>query len=164
MSLNELFAPPGTQWQRLSPNYLRMKLVLIPVNWTIVFGIAAVPVFLFAPRPVFWALLGFAVLWIGWRLLRAPRVFRRWGFAERDEDVYVTNGLWNRSLQCVPYGRMQLVEVSSGPLDQRFGLASVQMITSSTAGTVTIPGLAAADAAALRDRLIARGEQQQAGI
>lgn len=164
MSLNELFAPPGTHWQRLSPNYLRMKLVLIPVNWTIVFTLAGVPLFLFAPRELFWVFVGFAALWIGWRLLRAPRAFRRWGFAERDEDVYVTSGLWNRSLQCVPYGRMQLVEVNSGPLDQRFGLASVQMITSSTAGTVTIPGLASADAAALRDRLIARGEQQQAGI
>lgn len=164
MSLNELFAPPGTAWQRLSPNYLRMKLMLIPVNWTLFFAAPAVLAYLFTPRPALWALLGFAVAWIVWRMWRAPRMFRRWGFAERDEDVYVTSGLWNRSLQCVPYGRMQLVEVSSGPLDQRFGLANVQMITSSTAGTVTIPGLAAADAAALRDRLIARGEQQQAGI
>jgi membrane protein YdbS with pleckstrin-like domain len=38
------------------------------------------------------------------------------------------------------------------------------MVTSSTSGTITIPGLAAAEAAALRDRLISRGEQQQAGI
>jgi len=64
----------------------------------------------------------------------------------------------------VPYGRMQLVEVEAGPLDRAFRLASVKMVTSSTSGTINIPGLAAADAAALRDRLISRGEQQQAGI
>ena len=59
---------------------------------------------------------------------------------------------------------MQLVEVQSGPVDRMFGLASVEMVTSSTSGTITIPGLAAGEAAALRDRLISRGEQQQAGI
>lgn len=164
MSLDDLFAPPGTPWQRLSPGYLKLKLLLIPINWTLFFVVLGVPLFLFAPRWTLWILLGVAVVWIAWRMLRAPRVFRRWGYAERDEDVYVTSGLFSRSLQCVPYGRMQLVEVQSGPLEQRFGISSVQMITSSTAGTVNIPGLASADAAALRDRLIARGEQQQAGI
>ena len=59
---------------------------------------------------------------------------------------------------------MQLVEVQSGPVDRMFGLASVERVTSSTSGTITIPGLAAAEAAALRDRLISRGERQQAGI
>lgn len=38
------------------------------------------------------------------------------------------------------------------------------MITSSTSGSVTIEGLDAHDAAALRDRLLERGEAQQAGI
>lgn len=164
MTQDDLFAPPTTQWQRLSPNYLKLKLLLIPINWGVFFAAAGTAVFFLAPRWVLWVLIGVAVVWIGWRMWRAPRAFRRWGFAERDEDVYVTRGLWHRSLQCVPYGRMQLVEVQSGPIEQRFGLASVQMITSSTAGTVNIPGLTATDAAALRDRLIARGEQQQAGI
>lgn len=160
----DLFAPPGATWQRLSPNYLKMKLLLIPLTWGLISAALTVVSFLWAPRWVAWSVVALALVWIGWRLWRAPRVYRRWGFAERDEDVYVTNGLWFRTLQCVPYGRMQLVEVTSGPIEQRFGLASVQMVTSSTAGTVSIPGLDATAAAALRDRLIARGEQQQAGI
>ena len=164
MTLEDLFSPPGTAWQRLHPNYLRLKFLMIPLTWGIFFAIPTVLAYFVAPRWVMWSILGLAVVWIGWRLLRAPRAYRRWGFAERDEDVYVTQGLWHRSLQCVPYGRMQLVEVASGPIEQRFGLSTVQMITSSTAGTVSIPGLSSADAAALRDRLIARGEQQQAGI
>lgn len=164
MTQEELFAPPGTAWERLSPNYLRMKLLLIPITWGVLFAAAGVAIwFLLAPLGVL-ILAPIAIAWIAWRMWRAPRVYRRWGFAERDEDIYVTHGLWQRTLQCVPYGRMQLVEVHAGPIDQRFGLASVQMITSSTAGTVSIPGLAADDAAALRDRLIARGELQQAGI
>ena len=65
---------------------------------------------------------------------------------------------------CVPYGRMQLVQLHSGPIDRAFKLATVEMITSSTQGSVSIPGLSPSDAAALRDRLIERGETQQAGI
>lgn len=164
MNRDELFEPPGTPWQKLSPNYLKLKLLMIPLTWGIIFIALGVAAFLFAPVWAPWTVAGVAVVWIGWRMWRAPRVFRRWGFAERDEDVYVTHGLWFRTLQCVPYGRMQLVQVASGPIEQRFGLATVQMITSSTAGTVSIPGLRASDAAALRDRLIARGERQQAGI
>ena len=59
---------------------------------------------------------------------------------------------------------MQLVQLHSGPIDRLFKLATVEMITSSTQGSVSIPGLAPDDAAALRNRLIERGETQQAGI
>lgn len=162
--MENLFNPPGTPWRRLSPRYLTLKLITIPIGWLFFFVPLGVPVYFWAPETLQWGYLAVALLVIAWRMIRAPRVFRRWGYAERDEDVYLTHGLWQRNLQCVPYGRMQLVQVQSGPLERLFGLASVQMITSSTTGTVNVPGLPAEEAAALRDRLIARGEQQQAGI
>ncbi|HSO70709.1 MAG TPA: PH domain-containing protein [Arachnia sp.] len=159
-----LFAPPDTHWQRLSPNYLRMKLILIPVVWTLMFVAPAVVAFLFGPSWLGWAVVGVWAALLSWRLIRAPRAFRRWGYAERDTDVYLTSGLFYRRLVCVPYGRMQLVQLHSGPIDRLFKLATVEMITSSTQGSVSIPGLAPDDAAALRNRLIERGETQQAGI
>ncbi|MHA6512872.1 PH domain-containing protein [Tessaracoccus sp. Z1128] len=159
-----LFAPPGTAWQRLSPNYLRMKLILIPLVWTLWFAPGAVAAFLLGPSWLGWVVVGMWAVVLTWRILRAPRAFRRWGYAERDTDVYLTSGLFHRRLVCVPYGRMQLVQLHSGPIDRAFRLATVEMITSSTQGSISIPGLAPADAAALRDRLIQRGETQQAGI
>lgn len=162
--MNDLFAPPGTPWQRPSPNYLKLKLIKIPIVWAILFAAPVAAGFLWGPSWLGWAAVAVAVVWIAWRMLRAPRVFRRWGYAERDEDVYLTSGLFMRNLTCVPYGRMQLVQVQSGPLDRAFGLASVEMITASSQGSISIPGLTADDAAALRDRLIERGENLQAGI
>ena len=159
-----LFAPPDTHWQRLSPNYLRMKLTLIPLVWTVLFAAPAVVAFLVGPPWSGWAVVAAWAAMLAWRLLRAPRAFRRWGYAERDTDVYLTSGLFHRRLVCVPYGRMQLVQLHSGPIDRVFKLATVEMITSSSQGSITIPGLAPDDAAALRDRLIRRGETQQAGI
>ena len=159
-----LFAPPDTHWQRLSPNYLRMKLILIPVVWTLMFAAPAVAAFLFGPSWLGWTVVAVWAVTLAWRLIRAPRAFRRWGYAERETDVYLTSGLFYRRLVCVPYGRMQLVQLHSGPIDRMFKLATVEMITSSTQGSVSIPGLAPDDAAALRNRLIERGETQQAGI
>ncbi len=162
---NTLFAPPGTDWQRLSPRYLTMKLLLIPIGWTVAFVPPAVAAFLFVePRWVGWTVVAVWAVFLTWRLVRAPFAFRRWGYAERDTDVYLTSGLFQRRLVCVPYGRMQLVELESGPLERAFGLATVEMITASTQGGIKIPGLRYEDAAALRERLIARGETQQAGI
>lgn len=146
-----------------------MKLVTTPLVWTVFFVVIGVILALNVPWPLLpgwlpWALIAGAVVWTAWRVQRTPRVFRRWGYAERNEDVYLTSGLWSRQLQCVPYGRMQVVEVEAGPIDRLFKLANVKMVTSSTSGTVYIPGLAPEDAAALRDRLVSKGELQQAGI
>lgn len=162
--MSDLFAPPDAVWQRPSRRYLALKLILIPTVWTALFASATVPAFLFGPPWLGWALVYCWGAWVAWRMVRAPFEFRRRGYAERDTDVYVTRGLMTRRLVCVPYGRMQLVEVESGPLARVFRLASVRMITSSTSGSVTIEGLDSQDAAALRDRLIERGEAQQAGI
>jgi membrane protein YdbS with pleckstrin-like domain len=64
----------------------------------------------------------------------------------------------------VPYGRMQFVDVTAGPLDRRFGLASVQLHTASAATDARIPGLVPDEAARLRDRLASQGEARAAGL
>ncbi len=58
---------------------------------------------------------------------------------------------------------MQFVDVTAGPLDRRFGLATVQLHTAAAATDAQIPGLVPAEAARLRDRLAARGEAGAAG-
>ncbi len=161
--MEDLFRPPAAQWRPLSPSYLTLKLLMIGINWAIVGAFIVVPLVVMGFTWWWLVLIAFLLFW-AWRFLRAPRVFRRWGYAETDDDVYLTRGLLWRELTCVPYGRMQLVNVSSGPIERAFGLASVELVTSSTSGTITIPGLTRPDAIALRDRLIERGELLQAGI
>lgn len=162
--MDTLFRPPTAQWNRLSPKYLSLKLLMIGLVWPVLFAAVIVPLVLWGPQ---WAWITAAVvcalIWL-WRFIRAPRAYRRRGYAETDTDVYTTHGLAWRHLDCVPYGRMQVVNVSAGPIERMFGLAKVEMVTSSISGTIVVPGLAADDAAALRDRLIERGESLQAGI
>ena len=87
-----------------------------------------------------------------------------WGDAERDDDLLLRNGVLFRKLVVVPYGRMQFVDVTAGPLDRMAGVARVQLHTASATTDASIPGLTPPEAARLRDRLAARGEARAAGL
>jgi membrane protein YdbS with pleckstrin-like domain len=69
-----------------------------------------------------------------------------------------------RRTSVVPYGRMQYVDVTAGPLARRLGLAQVTLHTAAAATDASIPGLLSAEASRLRDRLAALGEARQAGV
>lgn len=129
------------------------------------------------------ALLGLGVLVadaFGWRhtgltatlvaaygLLRGVavvRAVRAWGYAERDRDLLVHHGLLTRRLSIVPYARMQFVDVTAGPLERAFGLATVQLHTAAAATDARVPGLPPPEASRLRDRLTALGEDHTEGL
>jgi membrane protein YdbS with pleckstrin-like domain len=90
--------------------------------------------------------------------------YRAWGYAERADDLLVRRGILVRRLSVVPYGRMQFVDVTAGPVDRLFGLATVQLHTAAAATDARIPGLTVQEAHRLRDRLAALGEAQAAGL
>lgn len=92
------------------------------------------------------------------------RNWRSWRYAERADDLLISRGVLWREETVVPYGRMQLVEVTSGPVERHFGLASVQLHTAAAATDATIPGLDPAEAERLRDRLTELGEARSAGL
>jgi membrane protein YdbS with pleckstrin-like domain len=87
-----------------------------------------------------------------------------WGYAEREDDLLVRRGVLLRRTSVVPYGRMQFVDVTAGPLDRRYGLSTVTLHTAAAASDASIPGLRTAEAVRLRDRLAALGEARAAGL
>ena len=89
---------------------------------------------------------------------------RAWAYTERDEDLIVARGVLVRRLSVVPYGRMQFVDVTAGPVERVFRLATVQLHTAAAASDARIPGLERDEAARLRDRLAALGEAKAAGL
>jgi hypothetical protein len=93
-----------------------------------------------------------------------PRIIRAWGYAERERDLLVRHGRLVRRLSIVPYARMQFVDVTAGPLERAFNLATVQLHTAAAASDARVPGLEPAEAARLRDRLTALGEDRAEGL
>lgn len=158
------FRPAGDTWQSLSPKLIMARRLIL----AIFAGVALVAALVLAltPAPVWVAALvavgGLAMLVIGWPWI--GRRVRSWGYAERDDDLVVGSGIWFRRLVVVPYGRLQFVDVTAGPIDRAFGLTSVQLHTAAATSDAAIPGLAPEVAAQLRDRLAARGEQRSAGL
>jgi uncharacterized protein len=163
--VNDLFAPPGNDWEGVSPALARMRRTALLACGALLLVVAAVLTVLFGVPVWVWAVcvvLGAGAIGLGW--VGIGRNARRWGYAERDEDLYVRHGAIFRRLVVVPYGRMQYVDVQSGPLEQLFKIASVHMHTASPGTSARIPGLRADEAARLRDRLTALGESQAAGL
>jgi uncharacterized protein len=162
--VSDVFHPPGVSWRRVSPKLATLRravlvglLVPATAGWTVLalqhLGHAA------------WVagLVGLLLLgaWAWWLV---GRVVRNWGYAEREEDLYIVHGALRRRLVVVPYGRMQYADVQAGPLDQVAGLASVQLHTAAPATHARIPGLPAPEAARLRDRLTELGDTGAAGL
>jgi uncharacterized protein len=150
-------------WTGLPSGLLRMRRLLLVV-WL---GLAAVGVglllgLLAGPAWAACALLPLVLLAWGW--VMTGRNWRSWRYAERADDLLISRGVLWREETVVPYGRMQLVEVTSGPVERHFGLASVQLHTAAAATDATIPGLDPAEAERLRDRLTELGEARSAGL
>ena len=83
---------------------------------------------------------------------------RSYGYREDADDFMVRKGLLVRTLVVVPYGRMQYVDVSSGPILRMFGLSSITLHTASAETDAELPGITAEEARRLRERLTERGE------
>ncbi|WP_189315055.1 PH domain-containing protein [Streptomyces brasiliensis] len=150
-------------WTGLPSGLLRMRRLLLVV-WLGLAALAAgvLPGVFAGPPWAAFALLPLALLVWGWVLL--GRNWRSWRYAERADDLLISRGVLWREETVVPYGRMQLVEVTSGPVERHFGLASVQLHTAAAATDATIPGLDPAEAERLRDRLTELGEARSAGL
>ena len=162
--MNALFAPPEHTWRRISRRYRDLRIVVSGIAF-VVLSVPAVVVGLLTG--LWWiggCIWAFALLVCGWQVVRAHRYWRSWGYADLGDDLFITHGLWFRSLTVVPYGRMQVVEVESGPIERALGMATVKLVTASASTDATIPGLPPEEAAGLRDRLTQRGEERASGL
>ena len=163
--MDDLFAPPGPEWRRISPKLATIRRLVLSAVGVVVLGVLVLLGRMgTVPRGPLVLLAVLAVALFAWGWWVVGRNAACWGYAEADEELHITSGAYYRRLVVVPYGRMQYVDVQSGPLDQLYGIAKVQLHTASPGTSATIPGLPAAEAARLRDRLTGLGETQAAGL
>lgn len=164
-SADQAFAPPpGAQWSPVSPRLAWHRRISVLLG-----GLLAAAA---GGAAVWWTggIIG-AVVWVvavvvacglGWMVAELSR--RSLGYVERADDLLVTYGVLVRRLVVVPYGRMQYVDVTAGLLERMLGIATVRLHTAAAATDARIPGLPAAEAAMLRDRLTQQGENRAIGL
>ena len=161
-SQNPAFEPDGLPWQSVSPQLRTARHIVLAM----VLGLPAIGLTVMAAFVGDWSWIAPAVVgtFTIWAALVVPRQVRAIGYAEREADLLVRKGVLFRSLVVVPYGRMQFVDVQSGPLARALGIAQVQLHTASPGTDASIPGLSPGEAARLRDCLAALGEARLAGL
>jgi uncharacterized protein len=154
---------PESDWRSPSPRLLRVRrLEVLVVTLLAALGAGV----LGATSGALAGLIAAgAVLAVGaLMLVFVTRRVRAWSYAERDEDLLVRRGVLFSRLSVVPYGRMQFIDVTAGPIERSFGLATVRLHTAAAASDARIPGLGRDEAARLRDRLAELGEAHAAGL
>jgi membrane protein YdbS with pleckstrin-like domain len=163
--VDDLFTPPSGNWQRVSPKLATIRRILILIPTAVIALVGVLLLLMLSDLRWIGALLialALAVALWGW--LWAGRNQRSWGYAENDDDLLVTSGVMFKRLVAIPYGRMQFVDVEAGPLARAYGVATVTLHTASTETAADIPGLPAAEATHLRNRLTELGEAHGAGV
>lgn len=160
----DLLDPPEGGWKRPDPALLRLRRrVAVGAVGPPVLVLGAVAGLLQGPVAALAAVVAGAAL-LGTALAVVQRRVAAWGYLERPDDLLVRRGVLVRRVSLVPYGRLQYVDVVAGPLDRRYGLATVTLHTAAASTDAVVPGLRADEAARLRDRLAALGEARQAGL
>ena len=99
------------------------------------------------------ALVGFGLA-IAWPLM----TYEAYGYALREHDLLLQQGVLFRRRLSVPHSRIQHVETRQGPIERLFGLSRILVFTASgIAADCAVPGLATTEAELLRDELARRG-------
>jgi len=165
IGVDDLFAPPDHEWQRVSIRLRYLRRILILSGCGFLALAAAIALLIFTGL---WWLVVLILIVVGgvagWGWFWAARNQANWGYVEDTDELMVTCGVAFKRLVAIPYGRMQFVDVSAGPLDRLFGIATVTLHTASTETAADIPGLPADEATRLRNRLTELGEAHGAGL
>ncbi|MDR7187061.1 membrane protein YdbS with pleckstrin-like domain [Microbacterium trichothecenolyticum] len=153
----------GGVWHQISPKYVTVQ--LISTGSFLLVVIAATLVLTLLMHQLWaWIPGGIMTVILAWTLAILPRQARAIGYQLRDDDLVFRRGiLWQRFV-AVPYGRMQLIDITHGPLDRGFGIAQLKFVTAAAATGVVIPGLAQSTAETLRDHLVEVAESRRTGL
>ncbi|MEE2570287.1 PH domain-containing protein [Pseudarthrobacter sp. J64] len=167
----EAIDPEGIAWQRVSPKFLKLRLVSWAIGSAIALLVLSLPLVFVQlgwwSWPPLWVAVAPPVLVLVialWKLVLIPRQVRAIGYAEREDDLLIRGGIIFQRTMVVPYGRMQYVDIGVGPVERSLGLCTLKLHTAAVGTNATIPGLPAAEGARLREQLTARGEARLAGL
>jgi len=150
-------------WHQLARQYVWVQLISTGVVALIVLGAVLLLTLLWGQ---WWAWIpgGILLIILVWTLIITPRQARAYGYQLRHDDLVFRRGiLWQRVV-AVPYGRMQLIDITHGPLDRGFGIAQLKLVTAAASTGVVIPGLKQEAAEQLRDTLVDVAEARRTGL
>jgi hypothetical protein len=157
--VSELPRAENVDFQSLATNYRMVELI----GTTIFFS------FLLAGWFVFYFVNPTKLAWLPWLLLAgwgllfllglaaAIRRYAAEGYALREHDILHKHGVWWRTVTAIPYNRMQHCEISRGPVESAFGLATLKVFTAGgSSSDIGIEGLPVEEAQRVKEFITKR--------
>ena len=165
-------AVPEPQWVPAASGYLTVRFVhtISALALPILAGVALYCAGAYFGGPEALRIIGLAVvavfgLWGLWWILTTPRRTRALGYALESNHLMARRGIVFRSMSSMPYGRIQYVDVDSGPLERMCGVARLTVRTAgTTTGTMVLFGIPLNVAEELRADLVRRADERRAAL
>lgn len=165
-------AVPEPQWVPAASGYLTVRFVhtISALALPILAGVAVYCAGAFFGGPEVLRIVGLVVvavfgLWGLWWILTTPRRTRALGYALESNHLMARRGIVFRSMSSMPYGRIQYVDVDSGPLERMCGVARLTVRTAgTTTGTMVLFGIPLNVAEELRADLVRRADERMAAL
>lgn len=163
---------PEPQWVPAASGYLTVRFVhtISALALPILAGVALYCAGAFFGGPEALRIVGLVVvavfgLWGLWWILTTPRRTRALGYALESNHLMARRGIVFRSMSSMPYGRIQYVDVDSGPLERMCGVARLTVRTAgTTTGTMVLFGIPLNVAEELRADLVRRADERMAAL
>jgi uncharacterized protein len=155
--------PHDSGWLRVSPKYVVVEVIGSLIGMAVFVGAFVVAYLLWQQWWALWAAIVIGVVSLV-SIAFEPRRVRSIGYRLREDDLLFRRGIMFQRQVAVPYGRMQLVDITRGPVARALGLADLKFVTAAASTAVTVPGLPMEEADRLRDELVALAETRRAGL
>lgn len=156
----------SSNWIGVDPKYLTEALLATAGFVAIPIAVTSAPLWVGDETlsRVSWYPLAVMLVIAAVAIALTPRRVRAIGYQLRSDDLVFRRGIMYRRQVAVPYGRLQLVDISRGPLSRLLGLSELRLVTAAASTGVTIPGLRKEVAEDLRNHLISVAETRRAGL
>ena len=151
---SQLPSVSSVDYRKLSPAFKLTEYIGTAILFT--FLLIGATIFFFSVPSGFGGIrYAIYVVWILMFSLSMFMVSKRYekaGYALREKDVVYKHGVWWQTVTTIPFNRMQHCEISQGPIQNAFGLATLRVFTAGgTSSDLSIDGLAHEEAKRIKD-------------
>ena len=139
----------------ISPSFLKVLRIELLISSFIVLLIAGICIYFIKTlqKPLWiYLIAGIWVFLLALQWFIQQKSFHVMAFAVREKDILFRRGWIVRKIRTCPFNRIQHSSISSGPLERKYGLATLILYTAGTDDSdVRIAGLPAAEATTLKE-------------
>jgi membrane protein YdbS with pleckstrin-like domain len=158
MMLDDLPRHQNLELLQVMPGYKKILFIERTIFWLVLIIAFSIAVFYFHVTKNQWLIMGGYIILsmlLGVFLFTAGKAFDNMGYALRKHDLVFRKGWLFEKLHIIPLKKIQHCQVKRGPLERRYGLASLKIFTAGGAGAdITLNGLTQQDAERLKDWLV----------